>query len=351
LLPVGISFYTFQSLSYSLEIYNGKQKAERHFGIFALYISFFPQLVAGPIERFSHLGGQLKQYFDFRWDNISNGLRLILFGLFVKMVIADNISSYVDEVYQNFNQFNSGSILQGLFLYSFQIYADFYGYSIIAIGSARLLGIDLMNNFASPYLAKSIPEFWNRWHISLSTWFKDYLFIPLGGSRVKISRFYLNILVIFTVSGLWHGANWTFLIWGFLHAVFYILYNYLVKRFNIKFNEDNWSVINVSRAIVNFLLVTFAWIFFRSSTFTEAISLIKSIYFNINLIDSFSIPIHVFILLFIFIVSDILFSKNRIDVWLQNKSYFVRWSIYFVIVFLILTQSGVNNNPFIYFQF
>lgn len=192
LLPVGISFYTFQTLSYSIDVYFGRQKAEKHLGYFALYVSFFPQLVAGPIERYSRLAPQLRERHILSYDNLVNGLRLILYGLFIKMVIADNISPIVDQVYANPENYASGHVLTGIFLYSFQIYSDFFGYSTIAIGSALLLGVRIMDNFKSPYLAKNISEFWQRWHISLSTWFRDYLYFPLGGNRVSKYRWVLN---------------------------------------------------------------------------------------------------------------------------------------------------------------
>ncbi len=222
LLPVGISFYTFQTLSYTIEVYRGKQAAERHLGIFSTYVAYFPQLVAGPIERFDRLGKQLKHKHYFHYHNLANGFRLILYGLFIKMVIADNIFPYVDAIYEDPGKYNSLSIILGTIFYSFQIYSDFYGYSLIAIGSALLMGIKIINNFQAPYLAKNITEFWHRWHISLSTWFKDYLFIPLGGSRVKKYRWIINILFVFTISGLWHGAAWTFIIWGALHGLLYV---------------------------------------------------------------------------------------------------------------------------------
>jgi len=195
LLPVGISFYTFQTLSYSIDVYLGRQKAEKHLGYFALYVSFFPQLVAGPIERFSRLNPQLRAKHVFSFNNLANGLRLILYGLFIKMVIADNLSGIVDQIYAAPEKFSSLNILTGVFFYSFQIYSDFYGYSIIAIGSALIMGIKIMDNFKTPYLSKNIAEFWQRWHISLSTWFRDYLYFPMGGNRVSQKRWIINIFV------------------------------------------------------------------------------------------------------------------------------------------------------------
>lgn len=350
LLPVGISFYTFQTLSYSIEVYTGKQKAEKHFGIFALYVSFFPQLVAGPIERFVRLGRQFKIRQKLKWENLSNGARLILYGLFIKMVIADNIALYVDQIYANPGIFNSWSIIQGIVLYSFQIYSDFFGYSIIAVGSAGLLGINLMDNFKTPYLAKNIGEFWNRWHISLSTWFRDYLFIPLGGSRVKIPRLYLNIFIVFTASGLWHGANWTFVIWGALHGLYYMIQNIGAKFFKIK-EKENWPVSNIIKVAFNFTLVTIAWVFFRSESFDKAIFIFKSIFNNFGLSDAFQIPYVIIALLLGFILSDLILYNNRFDTWISNKKIYLRWGIYSLLLFSIIALSGVNNNPFIYFQF
>ncbi len=263
LLPVGISFYTFQTLSYTIEVYNGKQKAERHLGIFAVYVAFFPQLVAGPIERFFNLGPQFRTRQVFSYSNLANGLRLILYGLFIKMVIADNISVYVDQVYANPLDYSRWSVLTAIFFYSFQIYSDFYGYSLVAIGSALILGIRIMDNFKTPYMAKNIAEFWGRWHISLSTWFRDYVYIPMGGNRVKLRRWALNIIVVFMVSGLWHGANWTFVIWGTMYGLIYLIEYWVGKLFPPKDNEGI-SFGNILRMIKNFVLVTLIWVFFRS---------------------------------------------------------------------------------------
>jgi alginate O-acetyltransferase complex protein AlgI len=207
LLPIGLSFHTFQSMSYTIEVYRGRQKAEKHFGYFSNYVLFFPQMVAGPIERYDRLGNELKKDHPPLYSNFAHGFRLILFGLFIKMAIADNIAPYVNEVYANPADYSTAQVWVSVLLFSFQIYADFFGYSTIALGSARLLGITIMDNFKTPYLSQSIGEFWNRWHISLSTWFRDYLYIPLGGNRVKVPRWCINIMIVFMVSGLWHGAS------------------------------------------------------------------------------------------------------------------------------------------------
>ncbi|HRH11908.1 MAG TPA: MBOAT family O-acyltransferase, partial [Bacteroidia bacterium] len=223
LLPIGLSFHTFQSMSYTIEVYRGKQKAERHLGYFANYVLFFPQMVAGPIERYDTLGNELKKEAKPLYQNFSDGFKLILFGLFIKMTVADNIAPFVNQVYNDPMKHSSSQILGAVFLFSIQIYADFFGYSTIALGSARLLGIKIMDNFKTPYLSKSVSEFWTRWHISLSTWFRDYLYISLGGNRVGIPRWCLNIMIVFMVSGLWHGASWTFVVWGALHGLMLLL--------------------------------------------------------------------------------------------------------------------------------
>lgn len=350
LLPVGISFYTFQILSYTLEVYQGKQKPEKHFGYFALYVVFFPQLVAGPIERFSRLAPQFRQKINFSWVNFNNGLRLILFGLFIKMVIADNLAPLVNEVYNKPEVYNSLSILQALFFYSFQIYSDFFGYSTIAVGSAMMMGIFIMDNFKTPYLAKSISEFWNRWHISLSTWFRDYLFIPLGGSRVKKYRFFLNILIVFTVSGLWHGANWTFFIWGLLHAIYYIFETLKKKVFPLQ-QTKSWGLVNIASVIGTFLLVSLAWIFFRSESFSKALMIFNSLFNNYGVQDTFVVSNIIWLLLAFFIILDIILYNKRFDTWIVSKNFIFRWSVYTVLLFSILALAGINYNPFIYFQF
>ena len=351
LLPVGISFYTFQTLSYSIEVFYGRQKAERHLGQFALYVSFFPQLVAGPIERFSRLSPQLKAKHNFSYINLKNGLRLILYGLFIKMVIADNLSLYVDQVYASTADYNSFSILTALFFYSFQIYCDFFGYSTIAIGTALIMGIKIMDNFSTPYLAKSINEFWQRWHISLSTWFRDYLYFPLGGNRVKKQRWAFNIFVVFTVSGLWHGANWTFVIWGALFGFLFVSENLINKHLKIKRSEKNFSIKHILLALKTFVLVTLLWVFFRSQSFDQAINIFSLIFENFNVEDSFNVDIKIWIFLLLFIITDLFLYNNRFDKWCSSKSIPIRWSVYFILIFMIVVFSGAENYQFIYFQF
>ena len=349
ILPVGISFYTFQTLSYSVDVYHGRQKAESHLGYFALYVSFFPQLVAGPIERFSDLTPQFKTPKKLNYENISNGLRLILFGLFVKMVIADNVSGLVEQVYETPLSYSSWDVLLSAFLYSFQIYSDFFGYSTIAIGSARLLGINLMDNFKTPYLSKSIAEFWQRWHISLSTWFRDYLYYPMGGNKVGVFKWYLNILTIFIVSGIWHGANWTFIFWGALFGIIYIIEKSIKKHvINLKRNP----VTNTLLIVKTFILTTLIWVFFRSQSIDEAFEFLSRIFeFSSESKINLTVPYYIWFSLIVFIVSEFLLFNSRFDEKLDKVAFPVRWSIYSILLFAILVFSGVDDFPFIYFQF
>jgi D-alanyl-lipoteichoic acid acyltransferase DltB (MBOAT superfamily) len=352
LLPVGISFYTFQTLSYSIDVFFGRQKAEKHLGYFALYVSFFPQLVAGPIERFSRLAPQLKAKHEFSYDNLVKGLRLILYGLFIKMVVADNLAGIVDRIYTVPANFSSLDILTGILFYSFQIYSDFYGYSIIAIGSAQIMGIKIMDNFKTPYLAKNISEFWQRWHISLSTWFRDYVYYPLGGNRVKTIRWIINILIVFVVSGIWHGANWNFLIWGALFGFIYLFEKMINKGFKLKKEYKPLSLGHILLSLKTFGLVSLIWVFFRSQSFNEAINLFTLLFTNSEQIsEALIIPNFVWFWLIFFIISDVLLYNKRFDTFLGELPLIARWIVYGVLIFSIIVYAGVENFPFIYFQF
>lgn len=350
ILPIGLSFHTFQSMSYTIEVYRGKQKAERHLGYFANYVLFFPQMVAGPIERYDSLGNELKREIKPVYRNFSDGFRLILFGLFVKMAIADNIAPFVNEVYHEPLKYSSIQVLAAVFFFSFQIYADFYGYSTIALGCARLLGVTIMDNFKTPYLSRSISEFWSRWHISLSTWFRDYLYIPLGGNRVKLPRWSFNILLVFMVSGLWHGANWTFVIWGALHGVMLLLERYfsLIFKFEIK---KQWSLLNILLTIKTFVLTSFIWIFFRAENFSNAGDVFAAIFKGCtvsNFENSLYVPV-VFIL--ILMLSDLMLYNSRVDRKLSTYQTPYRWMVYTLLLFCLLAFSGTQKFAFIYFQF
>ncbi|MFA7274291.1 MAG: MBOAT family O-acyltransferase [Crocinitomicaceae bacterium] len=350
LLPIGLSFHTFQSLSYVIEVYRGNQKAERHFGLYSLYVLFYPQLVTGPIERPQSLLRQIHEVQTFQWQNLIDGLRLILFGFFVKMVIADNLAPIVDTVYNSPENLHSGAILKGIFFYSFQIYCDFLGYSTIAVGCAKAMGFSIMDNFKNPYLAQSIGEFWQRWHISLSTWFRDYVYFSLGGNKVKVSRWILNILIVFVVSGFWHGANWTFIIWGFLHGLLYLVEAVFYKKFP-KLGDSAKGILRYFKIGLTFVLVSFIWVFFRAKDWAQAKLVFKSLLKNWHVPSDVEIPTSVWYFLLGFILLDTLLFQSRFDKWCSTIQWPVRWSIYFALLFLTIAFSGVENYPFIYFQF
>lgn len=350
LLPIGLSFHTFQSMSYTIEVYRGKQKAERHLGYFANYVLFFPQMVAGPIERYDNLGNELKGIHKPEYYNFSNGFRLILFGLFIKMTIADNIAPFVNQFYSDPLHYSSLQAIFALFLFSIQIYADFFGYSTIALGSARLLGIKIMDNFKTPYLSKSLTEFWNRWHISLSTWFRDYLYIPLGGNRVKVPHWVLNILFVFAVSGLWHGASWTFVIWGLLHGLMIVIERFASKVSGFKI-KDNWSLLNILLTIKTFVVVSFIWIFFRAENFDKAKLVMKALVKNWN-VPNVDVQF-IWPLLFsaAMLLIDVLIYNSRFDKKMSHMVLTKRWAIYTVLIFCLMALSGTQKYTFIYFQF
>lgn len=350
LLPIGLSFHTFQSMSYTIEVYRGRQKAERHLGYFANYVLFFPQMVAGPIERYETLGNELKQEHKPVYQNFSDGFKLILFGLFIKMAIADNIAPIVNQVYNNPLEHSSLDVLIAIFLFSFQIYADFYGYSTIAVGSAKLLGISIMDNFKTPYLSKSISEFWSRWHISLSTWFRDYLYISLGGNRVTLPRWTFNILVVFMVSGLWHGASWTFVVWGALNGIMLLLERYFSMIFKFRIKEE-WSFLNVLLVIKTFIVSSFIWIFFRAENFAKAKDILKALFRNVSLPRAdlhLSLPV---LFVFLLVLSDVFIYNSRFDRKLNTLVTPYRWAFYTVLLFCLCALSGTQKFAFIYFQF
>lgn len=350
ILPIGLSFHTFQSMSYTIEVYKGRQKAEKHLGYFANYVLFFPQMVAGPIERYENLGNELKTPHKPVYENFSNGFRLILFGLFVKMAIADNLAPYVNQVYEAPFKYNSVEVLTAVLLFSFQIYADFYGYSTIAVGCAKMLGITIMDNFKTPYLSKSVSEFWSRWHISLSTWFRDYLYIPLGGNRVTLPKWSINVLIVFMLSGLWHGASWTFVAWGALHGAMLLLERYFSGLFNFKIKET-WSFLNVLLVIKTFIITSFIWIFFRAKDFANAKDVIKSMLYNWQIPQAnldFRLPVSGVVIV---LLSDIFIYNSRIDTRLNTMKPYYRWCIYTLLLFGLLALSGTQKLAFIYFQF
>lgn len=349
LLPIGLSFHTFQAMSYTIEVYRGKQQAEKHFGMYALYVMFYPQLVAGPIERPQNILHQLKEKVVFNYDHIVSGLKLILWGLFVKVVIADRLSIYVDIVYNSPEHHSAISSLVATLFFTFQIYCDFSGYSSIAIGCAKVLGIDLMINFRRPYMSTSIREFWSRWHISLSTWFRDYLYIPLGGNRVSVYRNMFNLFFVFLVSGLWHGANWTFIIWGALHG-FYLMMEIVIDRLvpSIKLPRS-------IRWILNFVLVAIAWVFFRASNFQTAKQILKNIYTfkpgPLYIGNASYLVYSFFAILFLFAAEYNAEKLNNRYAWLYSERKVLRWSAYLLLILTLLSIGVFNGGQFIYFQF
>ena len=350
LLPVGLSFHTFQSMSYTIEVYRGRQKPERHLGYFANYVLFFPQMVAGPIERYDGLGKELKEEHRFTYDNLAAGLRLILFGLFTKMTIADNLAPIVNEVYAEPLNYSPGEVFMALVCFSFQIYADFFGYSTIALGSARLLGITIMDNFRTPYLSRNFTEFWSRWHISLSSWFRDYLYIPLGGNRVTLPRWTFNIMIVFMVSGLWHGASWTFVIWGALHGIMLLCERYWQLLTGAGEREE-WSLVNALRVLRTFVLCTLIWVFFRAETFEQAGLIFRALSnFGADGSAHFAVGTAVFFCI-LMAVFDFFIYNNRFDRQVATRPAAIRWATYSVVLFLLLAMAGTQKFTFIYFQF
>jgi alginate O-acetyltransferase complex protein AlgI len=375
ILPIGLSFHTFQAMSYTIEVYRGNQKAERHFGIYALYVMYYPQLVAGPIERPQNLLHQFHTPHKFNSALFSNGLKQMLIGFFKKVVIADNLAVYVNQVYDNPTNYESITIFIATICFAFQIYCDFSGYSDIAIGASRIMGIELMQNFKAPYRSSSISDFWSRWHMSLSTWFKDYLYIPLGGNRVGFYRLSFNLFVVFVVSGFWHGASWTFIIWGALHGLFTVIEITVNKYFKSNSNRNNANSLTrmFKRGFV-FYIVCFAWIFFRAENFSQAIYIAKNYVLGIptyigNLTQSgylwlepliFKKNINEYYAEFILlgIAMLVLFFINKIDYktkfinYLDGKKFIYRAIFYHLLLFLLLFIGVYHSEQeFIYFQF
>lgn len=369
LLPVGISFYTFQTLSYTIDVYNGKTPVQNHLGIFAVYVSFFPQLVAGPIERSNHLLPQFFVEHKFSYARVKYGLQQMMWGFFKKVVIADRLAIVVDGVYNNLDNYSGVALVIATVFFTFQIYCDFSGYSDIAIGSARVMGFELMDNFKRPYFSKSISEFWKRWHISLSTWFRDYLYIPLGGNRVVKWRWYYNLFITFLISGFWHGANWTFLAWGALHGTYLIMAISLrsPKQYVLDLlNLNNSFIYKIYQVGFTFALAVFAWIFFRANTITDAFYVINNMFADISDYTDFAkmklslrglgVSLsHILISIGLILLMECynLYERSG-DVWgkLEAKPKWIRWGVYYALLFSILflaPYSRVSN--FIYFQF
>lgn len=355
ILPVGISFYTFQTLSYTIDVYNKKLEPTKNFLAFTAFVSFFPQLVAGPIERATNLLPQFHKKRVFIYKNAVDGLRQTLWGLFKKVVIADNCAEYANLIFNNYEDYSGSTLLLGAFFFAFQIYGDFSGYSDIAIGISRLFGFDLKRNFAFPYFSRDIAEFWRRWHISLSTWFRDYLYIPLGGSKGGTKMKIRNTFIIFIVSGFWHGANWTFVVWGALNALYFLPLLLLDKnRVNTDLVAENKyfpTLRELSQMTVTFFITVIAWIFFRADNVTDAFIYTKNI-FKITLFTKPEIlPITILGLITLFMFIEWLgrtgeYAIQKVD--FMKKP--IRWSFYFFLIILIFSFTG-EQQEFIYFQF
>ncbi len=357
LLPIGLSFHTFQAMSYTIEVYRGNQKAERNFGIYSLYVMFYPQLVAGPIERPQNLIHQFYEKHYFNYERVVEGLKLMLWGLFMKIVIADRLAIYVNAVYNNASQHSGPTHLLATVFFAFQIYCDFAGYSCIAIGTAKVMGFKLMTNFNRPYFSHAVSEFWKRWHISLSTWFRDYFYISLGGNRVSIPRWYLNLLIVFIISGLWHGANWTFIIWGALNGVYLIL-EIMTVKWRKKINDLTGlsqlpKLHGAVQIIITFGLACFAWIFFRANTTADAFLIAKSIFeFKGALfIDSPQIAYGFLTILLLLVIEYRLEYHHHDKLPFKTNHWFPQQMAYASLIVLILAIGVFDGSQFIYFQF
>lgn len=371
ILPVGISFYTFQALSYTVDVYRKDVKPEINFLRYALFVSFFPQLVAGPIERSSNLICQISETHSFDSKRVSRGLMLMLWGFFQKLVIADRAAYLVNTVYNNAKDYTGLAVIFATVMFAFQIYCDFSSYSDIARGAAEVMGFKLMKNFDTPYFSKSVAEFWRRWHISLSTWFRDYLYIPLGGNRKGKIRKNINLMIVFLVSGLWHGANWTFVVWGGLNGLYQVVGD-IIKPIKNKIScvlgTDKTVFSNkLMKTIVTFALICFSWIFFRANTIKDAFILVENMFsefnpwiltdgtlFNMGL-DSADMLVLVFSLAVLFVVSVAKYKKLEIREWLCCQGIWFRYTVYLLAVFSILIfgiyGTGYDASQFIYFQF
>lgn len=373
LLPVGISFYTFKSLSYIIDVYKGVREPERHLGIFALYVSFFPQLIAGPIEQSTRFLPQLRAPVHFDPQRSASGLRLMLWGFFLKLVIADNAGVIVNTVYADPSRFGGLELMIATFFFALQIFTDFAGYSSIAIGAARILGYDLMQNFARPYFAQSIGEFWKRWHMSLMEWFKTYVYIPLGGNRVHALKWARNILIVFLISGLWHGARWTFVVWGLLNAAYLIVGKHtrdMRERVAQYVHLDRLPRVRVAlQMVTTFLLTLFAWIFFRAATLSEALFVIRRIVQDIpvsvgrltnaaalkDMLASLGLgktqSIGLCIALVIMLGVHIIEEQRSVPELLSRTSSWVRWLLYYALILFIIFFAFLGEEAFIYFRF
>jgi alginate O-acetyltransferase complex protein AlgI len=370
ILPLGLSFHTFQAMSYTVEVYRGNQKPEKHLGIYALYVMFYPQLVAGPIERPQNMLHQFYERHTFKYDLVVSGLKLMLWGFFKKVVIADRLALFTDPVFSSPQDYPASTIFLAAVFFNFQVFCDFSGYSDIALGTARIMGFKLMPNFNRPFHSRTISEFWMRWHISLSSWFRDYLYIPMGGNRVAVPRAYFNLFFVFLVSGFWHGANWTFIVWGALHG-FYSIFALFTKDGRKRINEAigltrvKW-LHNAIQVITTFLLCSFALIIFRAKHLSDAWYMIKKLllipgelkeFILTRNFSLFRIPISMrtlalcAALIILLEMVHQLQARINLNQWLASRPLYFRWAVYYAVVLIILTIGIFNSRNFIYFQF
>ena len=366
--PLGISFYIIQIVSYSIDVYRGQKSPEKHLGVFALYVAFFPKLLAGPIERAKQLLPQLHEVQRWDWERITGGLKLMVWGLFKKVVIADRLADLVGPVFANPSHYAGPSLVLVTVFYSFQIYCDFSGYSDIAIGISQVFGYKLMDNFNRPYTALSVAEFWRRWHISLSTWLRDYLYIPLGGNRVIPARLYINLMVVFLVCGIWHGAGWTYVAWGLVHG-FYLVFGLITRGPRAKISQavglHRIPLIHKGiQVTTTFALVTIAWIFFRANSLSDAVYILSHMHtgwadiFSENKLCSMFFlgrPKSEFLialssLIFVWVIH-FLEAHGNMRYMLGNKPLWIRWTVYYIMLTAIFLLSAPDKQKFIYFQF
>jgi alginate O-acetyltransferase complex protein AlgI len=343
LLPIGLSFHTFQAMSYTIEVYRGNQKVERHFGIYALYVMFYPQLVAGPIERPQNILHQFHEKQEWDYERFKSGILLIFWGLFKKIVIADRLALIVNKVYDHTENHTSASLIVATLFFSIQIYCDFSGYSDIAIGTARVMGFKLMENFRTPYFSRSISEYWQRWHISLSSWFKDYVYIPLGGNRVSQIKLYRNILIIFLLSGFWHGASWNYVIWGGMHGVYQIVG--LLKKKYLHFLPKMPAFIDIAQV---FLLVSFAFVFFRSANLPMAFDIFKELFAGHWVLKGVNFNEAIFCLVLIIGLNVREYYMPPAPIGTAVKYFYPKLVLYIAAIYFLAIFS---DNQFIYFQF
>jgi len=351
-LPIGLSFHTFQAMSYTIEVYRGTQRAERNFGIYALYVMFYPQLVAGPIERPQNVMWQYHSYFRYDFENVKAGLMQMAWGFFKKVVIADRLALVVDAAYNHVPEQNGLTLLVATLFFTFQIYCDFSGYSDIAIGAARVMGFTLMENFHTPYAARSISDFWRRWHISLSTWFRDYLYIPLGGNRVGLTRQFFNQFFVFMVSGLWHGAKWTFVIWGALHGLYQVsarIRDRWLQRNGMQTPEkQRWY--QALQVVSTFGLVMLTWVFFRANTLRDAFDVLTGI-FSLSWTESVKSPLNGAEMAFSVGLVGMMLAKEKVLFVIPTRNTAVFAGVFVALAALCYFFGVFTSNQFIYFQF